>query len=73
MMTLLFGRLTEDFVNFTQALSQARQNMPDAADNLSQAASNFRHAAAKNACYLVYIGRFSSEINYPVIDNGIDL
>ncbi|PPQ85425.1 hypothetical protein CVT25_006317 [Psilocybe cyanescens] len=56
MMTLLFGRLTEDFVNFARVSSQARQNIPGAANQLGQAASDFRHAAAKNASYLVYIG-----------------
>lgn len=56
MMTLLFGRLTENFVTFARIISQAQRNVPGAAKQLEQAASDFRRAAAKNASYLVYIG-----------------
>ncbi|KAH9483459.1 ABC multidrug transporter mdr1 [Psilocybe cubensis] len=61
MMTLLFGRLTEDFVNFAQISSQAQRGVPEAVNQLGQAALDFRSAAAKNATYLVYIGEVNAK------------
>ncbi|KAI0673480.1 multidrug resistance protein 1 [Trametes maxima] len=61
LMSLLFGRLTQDFVNFGVTLAMAR----DASNPEAQAAAQaqlpsaqaaFKHAAALNASYLVYIG-----------------
>ncbi|PPQ83491.1 hypothetical protein CVT25_006981 [Psilocybe cyanescens] len=56
LMTLLFGRLTEDFVSFTQVVNQAQNNVPGASERLPEVAESFRRSAAKNASYLVYIG-----------------
>ncbi|KAF8627411.1 hypothetical protein AX17_006226 [Amanita inopinata Kibby_2008] len=56
LMTLLFGNLTQDFVNFGMILNDARNGVPGAAEKIPAAAASFRHAAAKNASYLVYIG-----------------
>uniref|UniRef100_A0A8H8CEK7 P-loop containing nucleoside triphosphate hydrolase protein n=1 Tax=Psilocybe cubensis TaxID=181762 RepID=A0A8H8CEK7_PSICU len=56
LMTLLFGRLTEDFVSFTQVVNQANNHVPGAAERIPEVAAHFRQAAAKNASYLVYIG-----------------
>ncbi|KAF4617465.1 hypothetical protein D9613_006094 [Agrocybe pediades] len=50
LMSLLFGNLTQDFVNFTMILQQGP------ADQIPQAAANFRSSAAKSATYLVCIG-----------------
>lgn len=58
-MSLLFGRLTQDFVSFGAALNNLTLPGPDgdaARANYPQAAAEFRHAAALNASYLVYIG-----------------
>lgn len=55
-MTLLFGRLTDDFLNFARVLSDARGGIPGAAEKLPDAAQHFRQSAAKNATYLVYVG-----------------
>ena len=49
-MSLLFGRLTQNFVTFAQIL-----NGGDEAD-LPKAAADFRRASALNASYLTYIG-----------------
>uniref|UniRef100_A0A8H7Y479 P-loop containing nucleoside triphosphate hydrolase protein n=1 Tax=Psilocybe cubensis TaxID=181762 RepID=A0A8H7Y479_PSICU len=56
LMTLLFGRLTQDFVAFTTLINEAQNGVPGAADSVPIAAENFRKSAAKNASYLVYIG-----------------
>jgi len=55
-MSLLFGRLTQDFVNFQTTLFYAQAGDPTAAAKIPQAAANFRHGAAQNATYLVIIG-----------------
>ncbi|KAI0652215.1 multidrug resistance protein 1 [Trametes meyenii] len=61
LMSLLFGRLTQDFVNFGITLALARdasnpQAQATAQARLPSAAMAFKHAAALNASYLVYIG-----------------
>ena len=55
-MTLLFGNLTQQFVNFTQIILQADNNVPGAADKIPAAAAEFRHTAGKLAIYLVCLG-----------------
>jgi hypothetical protein len=49
-MTLLFGRLTQDFVNFTMAIMTG-------SDQIEAAGRAFEKSAAKNALYLVFIGQ----------------
>ncbi|KAG8730998.1 GTPase-activating protein, partial [Ceratobasidium sp. 423] len=49
LMSLLFGRLTQDFVSFTTAIYKG-------GDSLEQARRSFEDNAAKNALYLVFIG-----------------
>ncbi|KAM5533130.1 hypothetical protein V8D89_013178 [Ganoderma adspersum] len=56
LMSLLFSRLTQDFVSFGTAVIQKEQGNADAAASLPAAAANFKHSAALNASYLVYIG-----------------
>jgi len=55
-MSLLFGNLTQEFVNFTQIIYQADNNVPGAADQISAAAAHFRHASGMLAIYLVCMG-----------------
>ena len=55
-MSLLFGNLTQEFVNFTQIIHQANNNVPGAADQISPAAAHFRHTAGMLAIYLVCMG-----------------
>lgn len=59
-MSLLFSRLTQDFVSFGTVLQQLNNPNPDVSNparaSLPAASSNFKHSAALNASYLVYIG-----------------
>jgi ATP-binding cassette subfamily B (MDR/TAP) protein 1 len=65
-MTLIFGRLTQDFVTFGlaeneyyQALQSGDANVVEQAQAaLDAAASGFRQSASLDASYLVYIGEF---------------
>ena len=57
-MSLLFGRLTQDFINFESVLRQANDGQPTAVDSLQEAAAHFKHMAALDASYLVYIGSY---------------
>jgi ATP-binding cassette subfamily B (MDR/TAP) protein 1 len=52
-MSLLFGNLTQQFVNFGTALQNASMGKPE---DIPAAAASFRHVAAKDASYLVFIG-----------------
>ncbi|KAI0350350.1 P-loop containing nucleoside triphosphate hydrolase protein [Trametes cingulata] len=56
LMSLLFGRLTQDFVTFGQTLKHAQSGDASAAAAVPGAAAAFKHSAALNASYLVYIG-----------------
>jgi ATP-binding cassette subfamily B (MDR/TAP) protein 1 len=55
-MSLLFGNLVQQFVNFSFILANADAGNAAAADQIPIAAAAFRHAAAKSASELVYIG-----------------
>lgn len=55
-MSLLFGNLTQDFVNFSVATNNLDPNDPDSSTKLDEAAKAFRHVAAADASYLTYIG-----------------
>lgn len=55
-MTLLFGTLTQDFVNFGIIVEQAKAGDAQAQARVSGAAAQFRSVAAKDASYLVCIG-----------------
>jgi hypothetical protein len=55
-MSLLFGNLTQDFVEFAQLIYQSDNNVPGAAEQLSAAAAHFRHEAGMLAIYLVAMG-----------------
>ncbi|KAF8895324.1 P-loop containing nucleoside triphosphate hydrolase protein [Infundibulicybe gibba] len=59
LMSLLFGNLTQQFVEFSTILNDAAGTGPNATaaqDEIPAAAANFRKVAAKDASYLVYIG-----------------
>lgn len=55
-MTLLFGSLTEDFVNFAMTIEQANSGNSDAQAQVPSAAARFRSGAAKDSTWLVCIG-----------------
>ena len=65
LMSLIFGRLTQDFVNFEIARVKAEQGD---SEGLGAAASQFRKSAALDASYLVYIGISLALINLPTND-----
>lgn len=54
LMSFLFGRLTQDFVNFATAAAAADPQDQSVLD--AQVVAAFKHSAALNASYLVYIG-----------------
>lgn len=62
-MSLIFGRLTQDFVNFQITRTSADAGDPDAIAALPAAAQNFRKSAGLDASYLVYIGISLALIN----------
>jgi len=55
-MSLLFGNLTESFVEFGTILNEARLGIPGASEQIPSAAAHFRRVAAKDSGYLVLIG-----------------
>ncbi len=55
-MTLLFGRLVQDFTDFATTLYLIEAGDENAAARFDAVAASFRSAAAANASYLVYIG-----------------
>ena len=56
MMSLLFGNLTKEFVDFTTTSMLAKAGDPDAIADLPERAAKFRRVAALDASYLTYIG-----------------
>jgi ATP-binding cassette subfamily B (MDR/TAP) protein 1 len=55
-MSLLFGYLIQDFVNFGTAIQNIDPNDPQSFMDVDEAAKRFRHVAAQDASYLVCIG-----------------
>lgn len=55
-MSIIFGNLTESFVNFGTAEESLSPDDPTALQNLENAAAGFRHSASQDALILVYIG-----------------
>jgi ATP-binding cassette subfamily B (MDR/TAP) protein 1 len=55
-MSLLFGNLTQDFVDFTNAVQSITPDDPQSSIKVDEAARHFRHVAANDASYLTYIG-----------------
>lgn len=65
-MTLIFGNLTQSFVDFNIVLNNVAQGNGTEAD-VAAAASKLRRVAAKDASYLVYIGQFHHDRLFSVI------
>ena len=55
-MSLLFGNLTQDFINFTNAIQNINPNDPQSTADVEEFARGFRRVAARDASYLTYIG-----------------
>jgi ATP-binding cassette subfamily B (MDR/TAP) protein 1 len=55
-MSLLFGDLVQDFINFTNAIQAIDPNDPQSTARVDEVAKRFRHVAARDASYLTYIG-----------------
>lgn len=55
-MSLIFGKLTQDFVNFEIIRAKAEQGLEDGIAALPEATANFRKSASLDATYLTYIG-----------------
>ena len=55
-MSLLFGNLVQQFVNFSTVLANTKAGVPGASEQLPTAAAEFRSAAAQIASELAYIG-----------------
>ncbi|KAI5826571.1 P-loop containing nucleoside triphosphate hydrolase protein [Schizophyllum commune Tattone D] len=56
LMTLLFAKLTQDFLVFQTAVAQADSGDQGAVERLPQVAKQFYHSSSLNASYLVYLG-----------------
>lgn len=54
-MSIIFGRLTFDFVNFGAAVESLHQGTATQ-QQVDSAAARFRHTASLDASYLVFIG-----------------
>ena len=54
-MTIIFGNLTNDFVNYGTAVDNVRDGT-GSQSQVDDAAAIFRRSASRNALYLVYIG-----------------
>lgn len=55
-MSILFGNLTQDFVNFATVVSQSNNGNATATALVPEAARIFKQTAAKDASYLAYMG-----------------
>jgi len=55
-MSLLFGDLTQDFIDFSHAIRAIDPNDPQSTAKVDEVAKRFRHIAAHDASYLTYIG-----------------
>ncbi|KAJ7166952.1 P-loop containing nucleoside triphosphate hydrolase protein [Mycena filopes] len=56
LMSIFFGKLTQDFVLFTLTQAEARAGSAEAAQQLPGVAANFRRASGKNATYMTLLG-----------------
>ena len=55
-MTILFGKIVQQFVNFSTVLANAKAGVPGASEQIPIAAAEFRSSAARLATQLVYMG-----------------
>lgn len=63
LMSLIFGKLTQQFVVFSATVVKAKAGNPQAIQDLPNIAAEFRRTAALDASYLVYIGRLIVVLN----------
>lgn len=63
-MSLIFGKLTQQFVVFSATVMRANSGNQQAIDDLPKIAADFRKTAASDASYLVYIGKFLFAFKY---------
>ncbi|KAJ3513963.1 hypothetical protein NLJ89_g2654 [Agrocybe chaxingu] len=56
LISLMFGDLTQEFVDFSKVVALAKSGDQDAIANLPQAAAEFRRSSSQTASYLVYLG-----------------
>jgi ATP-binding cassette, subfamily B (MDR/TAP), member 1 len=61
-MSLLFGNLVQQFVNFSTILANANAGVPGASEQIPAAGAAFRSSAAKLASELVYLGELHAYI-----------
>ncbi|KAI0276677.1 ABC transporter type 1, transmembrane domain-containing protein [Russula aff. rugulosa BPL654] len=61
-MSLQFGNLTQEFVNFNNAVQNITPDGPQSPTKINEAARHFRHVAANDASYLTYIGATFSHL-----------
>lgn len=59
-MTVLFGKLVNQFVQFQMIVTRIQAGDPSAESELPAAAAGFRHQAGLLGTYLVIIGMFPS-------------
>ena len=55
-MRLLFGNLTQDFINFNKGIQNITLDGLQSSTKVSEVTRHFRHVAAKDASYLTYVG-----------------
>jgi ATP-binding cassette subfamily B (MDR/TAP) protein 1 len=55
-MSLLFGNLTQDFIDFNNEIQNIVPGDPQSSAKVDESARRFRHVAANDASYLTYIG-----------------
>lgn len=62
-MGLIYGKLTQQFVNFGVLTAQARDGNATAAALIPPAAEYFRTVSSHDASYLVYMGKCTLAVN----------
>lgn len=65
-MSLILGRLTQDFINFEIVRARAAAGDPEGIAGFPAATASFRKTAALDATYLVYIGIPIPFNNFPI-------
>ncbi|KAI0287211.1 ABC transporter transmembrane region-domain-containing protein [Russula brevipes] len=55
-MSLIFGDLTQEFLDFSISIQNINRNDPQSSSLIEEAARRFRHVAAEDASYLIYMG-----------------
>ena len=56
LMSLLFGDLTQDFIDFSNGIKAIDPNDPQSTAKFDEVVERFRHVSAQDASYLTYIG-----------------